>query len=665
MQFLRNLPVKRKLMFVVLATCGTILLLVCASLFTLQLYLYKQTLARDLRALTEVVAANSTGAVSFGDKVAATEVLSALMSRPQIVAIGIHLPDGSHWVHVGASDKRASLETPIPADTAHFQGRECYIVQPIKLKGETLGTLHVRADFNATYRDLAGFYALILAAVLGGSLFVAVVLSTRLQRVISEPIQQLAAIVRVVTEQKDYSVRAQKLGRDEVGLLTEAFNDMLSQIQSRDAALNLSQRKLEALIHSIDGIVWECDTRTNEFTFVSRQSESILGYTPEECLGRPNFWDEKLHPDDAVQTSQIWQDVVARRQPYEHEYRMLAKDGHTVWIHESGVVLVENDRPVVVRGIFQDITQRRSAAAELARLNSELMTASRQAGMAEVATGVLHNVGNVLNSVSVSATLVGDRLRQSKIANLCRATAMLREQNGQLVEFLTSDPKGKLLPEYLGTVADQLAREQTELIAEMNSVGQHIEHIKEIVAMQQSYAKISGAFENLSAAGLVEDALRMNTAAFERHRIQVVREFDEKTPAVCVDRHKVLQILINLLRNAKYAMDGQKAHDKRLVIRVGLASPNRVKITVCDNGVGIAPENLIKIFGHGFTTKKDGHGFGLHSGANAAKEMGGSLTALSAGVGHGAEFTLELPVAATVQRRPNPADQETVLITRT
>lgn len=161
--------------------------------------------------------------------------------------------------------------------------------------------------------------------------------------------------------------------------------------------------------------------------------------------------------------------------------------------------------------------------------------------------------------------------------------------------------------------------------------------------MQQSYAKLSGVYEWLTVAALVEDALRMNTAAFDRHHIDLIREFDENTPAVCVDRHKVLQILINLLRNAKHAMDGRSGADKQMVIRVESTTADRVRITVRDNGIGIPPDHLTKIFNHGFTTKKDGHGFGLHSGANAAKEMGGSLTARSDGAGKGAEFTLELP----------------------
>jgi len=191
----------------------------------------------------------------------------------------------------------------------------------------------------------------------------------------------------------------------------------------------------------------------------------------------------------------------------------------------------------------------------------------------------------------------------------------------------------------------------------MDSVGQHIEHIKEIVAMQQTYAKVSGVYESLAVVALVEDALRMNAAAFDRHGIELVREFAENIPQVHVDRHKVLQILINLLRNAKYAMDAQSGHTKRLVARVGLASPDRVRITIADNGVGIAAEHLTRIFNHGFTTKKDGHGFGLHSGANAAKEMGGTLTAHSDGSGKGAEFTLELPTTASVRQKEQAATE--------
>ena len=163
--------------------------------------------------------------------------------------------------------------------------------------------------------------------------------------------------------------------------------------------------------------------------------------------------------------------------------------------------------------------------------------------------------------------------------------------------------------------------------------------------MQQSYAKVSGVFENLPAHRLVEDAISMNMGAFQRHGIVVDRQFSP-VPLVRVDRHKVLQILINLLRNAKYALDELKRSDKRITVSIFAVNERNVHIVVADNGIGISEENLTRIFAHGFTTRQEGHGFGLHSGALAARAMGGSLSVASAGVGHGATFTLELPIAS-------------------
>jgi len=200
------------------------------------------------------------------------------------------------------------------------------------------------------------------------------------------------------------------------------------------------------------------------------------------------------------------------------------------------------------------------------------------------------------------------------------------------------------LPDYFIKLSEHLSVEQSELLRELQSLTQNIEHIKEIVAMQQSYAKVSGCLEPMPPAPLVEDALRINAEALARHRVEVVREFAE-VPPVLADRHKVLQVLVNLISNAKYALDDDRPRDKRLTLGIARNGNGRVKIVVRDNGVGIAPENLAKIFQHGFTTKKNGHGFGLHSGALAATEMGGSLAAYSDGPGEGATFTLELPMA--------------------
>jgi signal transduction histidine kinase len=267
--------------------------------------------------------------------------------------------------------------------------------------------------------------------------------------------------------------------------------------------------------------------------------------------------------------------------------------------------------------------------------------------MAEVATGVLHNVGNVLNSVNVSATLISERLGQSRTGNLARAAAMLRGKNGHLAEFLSNDPKGRLLPAYIADLSQHLEEERLEARAEIDLLTRNIEHIKDIVAMQQTYARVSGVVEILTVESLIEDALRLNVDSFARHGIVVERDFIA-VPPVAVDKHKALQILVNLIRNAKHAMDEASPSEKRLSLSVRLKDETTVAINIRDTGIGIAPENLTRIFSHGFTTRKNGHGFGLHSAALAAQQMGGRIIAQSEGTGTGATFILELALAGSL-----------------
>lgn len=279
--------------------------------------------------------------------------------------------------------------------------------------------------------------------------------------------------------------------------------------------------------------------------------------------------------------------------------------------------------------------------AQLTETYKDLVDASRQAGRAEIATGVLHNVGNVLNSLNVSASVVAAGLRQSKCDALVRTVALLRERGGDLADFLAADPKGRRLPELLEGLARHSVAERDRLLAEVGNLQQSVDHIKEIVAMQQAYATMVAVVESLDAAALMEDALRLNAGAFERYGVGVARQF-EAGAQVRAEKAKVLQILLNLIRNAKHACDDRAASTKLITLRI-VRVGKRVQLIVADNGIGIPPENLTRIFAHGFTTRAGGHGFGLHSSANAAREMGGSLTVQSDGPGYGATFTLELP----------------------
>jgi signal transduction histidine kinase len=282
------------------------------------------------------------------------------------------------------------------------------------------------------------------------------------------------------------------------------------------------------------------------------------------------------------------------------------------------------------------------ARAALQEAHEALVRASRQAGMAEVASSVLHNVGNVLNSVNVSANLVDERMRTSKASGLARVAAMLEEQGDQLGAFIANDERGKRLPAYLAQLSSQLLADREAALTELASLVKSVEHIKDIVRMQQSYATQCGVMESVAVADLVKDSMQLNTEAFSRHGVTIACEFEE-VPAITVDKHRVLQILVNLIRNAKYACEESGRSDKRVTIKITRCALG-VAIVVVDNGVGIPAENMTRIFSHGFTTRVGGHGFGLHSAALAAQELKGSLQVASDGPGCGATFRLELPI---------------------
>ncbi len=285
----------------------------------------------------------------------------------------------------------------------------------------------------------------------------------------------------------------------------------------------------------------------------------------------------------------------------------------------------------------------------VAAMQRDLMEASRRAGMADSATAVLHNVGNALNSINVSAALVIDTLRNSKAAGLARVAEMLREHHDHLARFLTEDQRGRRLPEYLSALADAVERERQRAAEELALLDKNVDHVKVIVGMQQSYAKRGGLVETLSLDQLVDDALRFDAISYERHGIEIERRSGHLAD-VAIDRHKVFQIVMNLLSNARHAVKSAGG-TKRITVTTERTPTGQVVIEVADSGVGIAAEHLERIFQHGFTTKKDGHGFGLHSSACAAMELGGQLQVHSDGPGRGARFRLVLPVAA----QPQPA----------
>ena len=797
MKVLNNLPIKRKLTVISMVTIALALLIACTAFIVNEQITFKRDITRDLGITARIIGFNSASALSFNDSESAVQTLQGLAAHPHVIRGCVYDAEGNVFATY-ARTPQPEMVWPRPGEASTKLGEKSLeLFHTIHFAGDTSGTIYVESDLDEMH-DRRWRYIAIALAVFVAALFLTWLIARRLQRVIADPIAQLVAIASRVGAEKDYSVRATKIGDDEIGRLIDGFNEMLAQIQARDTQLDAARQNLERRVEertlSLEKARSHAALEKQRFQFIfdfvsvgiSLYSEKpgfepsylindahlrICGLTREKTLTPRVF--ETITPAEDLPWQREYKQRLQRGEidRFSFEKRYLRPDGHVVWVvfssqrkvyadgrvetlctivditdlkHAQEVANQERARfkfifdslPVGIAWMLHarpetrivnaslsritgvprekrhdlsvyakithpddhaaqaqwmnklhagevdrftlekrymhpdgtvtwasltvrlledanggkaqqlttvvDITEAKRAEEELKRIHRQLLETSRQAGMAEVATGVLHNVGNVLNSVNVSATLVADQLRRSKIPNLGKLHELLSQHRDDLGRFLTEDPKGRMIPDYLGTLSEALTKEQSSALVELESLRKHIDHIKGIVVMQQTYAKTSGVVEPISLPDLVEDALDINVSSLTRHAIQLVRDYQAR-PVVMVDKSKTLQILVNLVRNAKFACAERGNPDKLITVRT-TADERVVRIAVIDNGVGIPKENLTRIFAHGFTTRKNGHGFGLHSGALAAKEMGGALIVHSDGAGLGATFTLELPL---------------------
>ncbi|HZI05545.1 MAG TPA: ATP-binding protein [Archangium sp.] len=398
-----------------------------------------------------------------------------------------------------------------------------------------------------------------------------------------------------------------------------------------------SEGKLVSLIESTEDVVMALD----------REGRVVTANQTAKAVAQ-HFYGKALEPGESLEwlsTPGLWEMFVEALAGKRTRVEVPLSMPERSWTLDVTFNPVREGGRVVGATLFsRDITERKEAEARLSELHRNLVEVSRHAGMAEIATGVLHNVGNTLNSVNVSANLVVERLRASRATGLDRAVELLRENDSRLGAFFEEDPRGRQFPAYLAALSGQLAQERETVLEELRRLTESVDHIKSVVSMQQQHARFAGVLERVEVPGLLDDAMRLHAVSFERLGIQMRREYGVPVSAVMVDRHKLLQILVNLLSNARHALLDSGRPDKQLTLRVAQAG-EQLRISVADNGVGIAPEHLTRLFTQGFTTKKDGHGFGLHISALSAEELGGALQCESEGPGKGATFTLELPLA--------------------
>ena len=553
---------------------------------------------------------------------------------------------GSHWVSTGTVGSATFSRLK--------EGDYVFRVRPVA-GGTAIGT-EARLQFTVRppwFRTPLAWVIYVVATV---GLFVFVTwYASYLQRRENDRLERLVA-----ERTRELNASNLKLGRQ------------IQETTEKSAALSVSEERFRQLNTGLEARVKQ---RTAELTEASGLLDAMMENTPDLIYFKDRasrlvrcsraFTTRFNIADLALVRGKTDFDLFSTehaQSAYEDEQKIIATggamigkleketyaDGRITWALTTKMPWRDGTGRIVgTFGISKDVTAWKEAELELAATHKNLVGASRLAGMAEVATGVLHNVGNVLNSLNVSSTLIAARLRQSKADSLTKLAALLHGHNADLREFLTADPKGRRIPELISILAQHLEEDRRQLLAESVSLQHNIDHIKEIVSRQQAYAKVVAIMEPHEPAALMDEALQMNVAALSRHQVQIVRDY-QPAPPILVEKGKVLQILINLISNAKYACDEAHLGDGLpKVITMGIApgDPGFVRLIVQDTGVGIPRENLTLIFGQGFTTRATGHGFGLHSSALAAKDLNGTLIVHSDGAGTGATFILSAPVA--------------------
>lgn len=440
-------------------------------------------------------------------------------------------------------------------------------------------------------------------------------------------------------------------------LTEEALREMRNELELRVSEQGRAERELargnlmlRTLIDNLPDALLAKDTEGRivlinpaGLNYLQRQTEGeVLGKTVRDFF--PLEIAESFAADDQLA---LEGQSILNREEYFPDHA-----GEQRWVLTSKLPLRDqaDGRPTGLISISRDITGIKQSEQKLESLHRELIATSRRAGMAEVATGVLHNVGNVLNSANVAVSLVSSQAGKLPVQGVLRLGQLLREQASALGAAWTEDASvGKVLA-YIDALGAALIKEQAKLLQELDGLRKNIQHINAIVTAQQEHACSLTVPETVDLPELIEDALRLNGPAFTRQNIIIDRKF-VVLPPVTIDKHQVLQILVNLFSNAAHACAGAGARQGKIVASLENCGNGCARISVEDNGMGIAPENLTKLFFQGFSTRKGGHGVGLHTSALMAQALGGALSARSEGLGCGATFTLQLPYVPPSQLR--------------
>ncbi len=422
------------------------------------------------------------------------------------------------------------------------------------------------------------------------------------------------------------------------------------------AALEREVREREEAVHSL---------RVSEGKLAQAQHIAHIGCWEYDLLGGTAWWSEELYllhgmepgddevlmaqglsmvvPEDQERVRQAVQESLRTRRPYRIEYKLILSNGERRFYVSIGKPQFDEEgRPILITGATLDITENKLAELEKNSLQKQLLRASHQAGMAEVATGLLQNMGNALSSLKTTTSVMEGALLDFRIDGLSKASAMIEENEADLARFFKEDPSGHRFATYFSMLAEHMSERHALVTKELHDMKRSLTQVDTIIGSQQSYASFCSVREEVLVQELLEEALRVNGTSIDLHGVCIETRVQD-SPKLITDRHRLLQILVALIENAVEAISAMEGTDRCIAVGSRSAGPDKWVIEVEDNGIGIAEADTTRIFAFGFTTKPENDGVGLHTAALAAEILGGSLGVSSEGLGRGATFTLTLP----------------------
>lgn len=432
-------------------------------------------------------------------------------------------------------------------------------------------------------------------------------------------------------EEKNEDASERRLKRERAARqrAEQLLEDKSRELYNSNQTLQSSLNALQDVMHTAPSVILTVD-QSGSILSANNKVEKLLNISPENIKDK----DIKLFIPN-LKLNNITEEMVTRIETkvigtdnIEHPIELSASIGN---IGTSAYYTL----------MMHDISARKAQEKEVKILNQRLVDVSRQTGISEIAASILHNIGNVLNSVNTSVSLLNGRIRKSRVTGIDKVAGLLNKNSENLSTFFASD-KGSQVCDYISVLAQELRQENSENLSEIDELERNIKHIEMIISAQQKNAHHTGIIQEVSIGDLISDCVDMNLSSIENYNIDIQHSY-KNIPTITLDRHKLMQILVNLIRNAKDSLVESKVEKPTILITVQKES-DFILIQVDDNGLGMDEEVLAKLFSFGFTTKKDGHGFGLHSCSIEAKNLGGSLTATSKGKGQGACFSLKLPL---------------------